>query len=115
MRNVLTAVANKAKTFNANKLNNFIDVLLPRVYTNISESDILALIPTAINFEISKSIGWPYETKGITKDRWYGVPITLESNVTELHQEIFKEAEYIPSETVKSISNNIIKNTGYSK
>ena len=87
MRDVLTAVANKVKTFNAVQLNSFVDELLSKVYTNISESEILNLIPNAMNFKIIKSIGWPYETKGMTRDRWYGVPITLESNVIKLHHE----------------------------
>ena len=48
-------------------------------------------------------------------DRWYGVPITLEKNVTKLHHEMFDENDYQPSETVKTISNKIIEKTGYSK
>ena len=113
MRDVLTAVANKVKTFNAVQLNSFVDELLSKVYTNISESEILNLIPNAMNFKIIKSIGWPYETKGMTRDRWYGVPITLESNVIKLHHELFDETDYVPSETVKSISDSIVANTGY--
>ena len=115
MRDVLTAVANKVKTFNISQLNTFIDKVLPRVYTNISASEIFSLIPNVPSFKITESIGWPYETKGITMDRWYGVPITLENNVTRLHQEIFSESDYIPSETVKKISEDIIEKTGYGK
>ena len=115
MRNVLAAVANKAKTFNATQLNKFADKVLPEIYTNIKQTEILSLIPEAASYKITKSIGWPYETQGITLDRWYGVPITLESNATKLHQEIFEENDYIPSDTVKEINNSIIKKTGYGK
>ena len=65
--------------------------------------------------KITDSIGWPYETKGITLDRWYGIPVTLENNVKRLHQEAFNETDYTPSDTVKDISNQIIEKTGYSK
>ena len=41
--------------------------------------------------------------------------ITLESNVTRLHQEVFEQKDYSPSDTVKNISNQIIEKTGYSK
>ena len=58
-------------------------------------------------------MGWPYETKGITLDRWYGVPVTLESNVEKLHQEAFDQPDYVASETVKNISDQIVKKTGY--
>ena len=66
-----------------------------------------------MSYKITDSIGWPYKTKGITLDRWYGVPLTLEKNVTELHQEAFGEPNYTPSETVKNISQQIVKKTGY--
>ena len=48
-------------------------------------------------------------------DRWYGIPVTLESNVIQLHKEAFGESEYTPSEDVKSISESIVKKTGYTK
>ena len=48
-------------------------------------------------------------------DRWYGIPITLESNVKQLHQEAFDEEDYEPSDTVKNISQSIINKTGYTK
>ena len=76
---------------------------------------VVSMIPSATSIKITDSIGWPYETKGITLDRWYGVPITLESNVTRLHKEVFGETDYVPSETVKQISNDIIEKTGYSE
>ena len=114
MRDVLTAVANKVKTMNVSQLNNLVDEILPRVYTNITAGDIFSLFPSVASFNIIESKGWPYETKGITLDRWYGVPVTLESNVKQLHQELFGEADYEPSETVKTISNSIVQKTGYS-
>lgn len=114
MRDVLTAVVNKVKTFNISQLNTLVDQVLPRVYTNITASDIFALLPSATSFKITESIGWPYETKGKTMDRWYGIPITLESNVTKLQQEVFENKNYTPSETVKQISDDIVAKTGYS-
>ena len=113
MRNVLEAVANKVKTMNISQLNNLVDELLPKVYTNITASDIFSLFPSIASFNITDSIGWPYDVKGITLDRWYGVPTTLESNVKQLHQEIFEDTNYEPSDRVKEISNSIIEKTGY--
>ena len=113
MRDVLTAVANKVKTMNVSQLNNLVDELLPKVYTNITAGDIFSLFPSIASFNITESKGWPYETKGITLDRWYGVPVTLESNVKQLHQELFGETDYEPSDTVKTISNSIVQKTGY--
>lgn len=115
MRDVLTAVLNKVKTFNISQLNQFVDEVLPKVYTNITAADVFSMLPSATSVKITDSIGWPYETKGITLDRWYGVPVTLESNVKRLHQEVFEETDYVPSDTVKEISKEIVSKTGYSE
>ena len=115
MRDVIAAIVEKVKTFNISQINKFIDNILPKVYTNITAADIFTLIPSITSMKITDSIGWPYETKGITLDRWYGVPITLESNVEMLHKEVFGESNYIPSDTVKQISQEIISKTGYSE
>ena len=73
------------------------------------------MVPSMSKYKVTESIGWPYDTKGKTMDRWYGIPITLESNVTQLHKEAFGEENYTASDTVKSISESIIKKTGYTK
>lgn len=115
MRTVIQAMAESLKTKNISEINSFIDFILPKVYTNITATDIFSLLPSVTRIEITDSIGWPYDTKGITMDRWYGVPITLESNVTELHRQVFQKTDYQVSSTVKSISEDIIQKTGYNQ
>lgn len=113
MRNVIEAMANKLKSKNIMEINNFMDEILPKVYTNISQKTIMSMIPDMMNYKVSTSIGWPYEVKGITLDRWYGVPVTLESNVVKLHQDLFDDPDYTLPESIKTTSNSIIKKTGY--
>ena len=115
MRTVVEAMVEKFKTKNISEMNQIIDQILPEVYTNITSSDIFSLLPSIASFKVTDSIGWPYETRGITLDRWYGVPVTLESNVQRLHQEAFGETDYTPSDRVKEISNQIIEKTGYTQ
>ena len=115
MRTVIEAMAESLKTKNISEINSFIDFILPKVYTNITAADVFSLLPSVTSFKITDSIGWPYETKGITMDRWYGVPITLESNVVELHRQVFQKTDYQVSSNVKSISEAIIQKTGYNK
>ena len=103
----------KAKTLSIGKLNNLVDTILPRVSTNITATEILGLAPSIASFNITDSVGWPYETRGTSTGTYYGVPITLESNVEKLHTEVFEQPDYVVSETVKDISNQIIKKTGY--
>ena len=115
MRTVIEAMFTKLKTKSVGQINTFADKILPCVYTNLSTGDLLSLVPNMAKYKVSESIGWPYETKGKTMDRWYGIPVTLESNVIQLHKEAFGESDYTPSEDVKSISDSIIKKTGYKK
>lgn len=115
MRTVIEAMFSKLKTKNLNEINSFADKILPHVYTNISATDIISMVPSMSKYKVTESIGWPYDTKGKTMDRWYGIPITLESNVIQLHKEAFGEENYTASDTVKSISESIIKKTGYTK
>ena len=113
MRTVIEAMFDKIKTKSLSEINNLLDQLLPEIYTNLEPSEIISLAPTILQYDISESIGWPYNVKGITTDRWYGVPVTLEENVKQLHEEAFGEENYTPSETVQEISDRIIERTGY--
>ena len=112
MRTVVEAMLSKAKTLNVGQLNSFADTILPKIRTNISTSEIWGLIPKLASFKVTESIGWPYETQGITLDRWYGVPV--QSNVEKLHKEAFGQDDYEASEAVKEMNSAIIKKTGYS-
>lgn len=113
MRTVIEAMLSKAKTLSISKLNKLIDTILPRVSTNITATEILALVPSLASFNITESMGWPYKTEGTRTGIYYGVPVTLESNVEKLHKEVFEQSDYTVSNTVKEISNQIIKKTGY--
>lgn len=113
MRNVIAAALEKVKTKNIVELNNLTDKLLPEIYTNIESSKILSLLPTVASYNIVESTGWPPKVEGKTiNEVWYGVPVTLESSVRELHKELFDDDEYEPSDRVKEISNKIISKTG---
>lgn len=113
MRDVIEAMLRKLKTKSIGEINNLMDRILPKVYTNISASSIIAMIPNLLSYNITESIGWPYKTQGITLDRWYGVPVTLESNVKQLHKELFDEPDYEVPSDIKGISNKIVNKTGY--
>ncbi len=116
MRDVMMAVVNKAKKMSIGRLNSLADTLLPKVYTNINSGEIISLIPQLASYKIVDSTGWPYDTKGATINGvWYGPPITLESNVKELHEKVYGQTNYQVSDKVKEISKKIVNKTGYSK
>ncbi len=114
MRTVIEKMLEKAKTLNITELNKVTDIILPKIYTNIDAKEIVSILPNIATYQIKQNIGWPYKTRGATIEGvWYGPPITLESNTIQLHKEIYGQADYVPSSTVKNISNEIIQKTGY--
>lgn len=113
MREVLEAMVNKAKTLSMSQLLNVVNIMLPKISTNMSSNDIIGLAPTLLSMKIEESDGWPKENKGsMIGGVYYGVPINLEANVKSLHEELFGQTDYTPSETVQEISDEIINKTG---
>ena len=115
MRTVIMATFKKAKTMNLAELNEIIDTAVPQIQTNITATEIIGLATKIGSYEIVDNIGWPYDKKGITLNAWYGVPVTLKTNVEKLHRECFDDPEYTASDTVRTISNKIINKTGYTE
>lgn len=113
IRTVLDAVFEKVKDMEVSEILDFVDVVLPLISTNISSNKIISMLPSAPFYSISDSIGWPYDVEGYSSDAWYAAPVTLEDNVTQLHEELFGEEDYTPSETVQEISSDIAYETGY--
>ena len=113
MRDVIEAMLKKLQTKSIGEINSMLYSVLPKIYTNIDTGSIISEIPSVAKYKITDSIGWPYKTRGKTMTLWYGIPITLESNVVQLHQELFGEENYEASDKVKSISTQIVNKTGY--
>ena len=57
MRTVLTAVFSKVKSMDIGQLNNLLNTVLPHIRTNISQNEIISLIPQALSFNINNSEG----------------------------------------------------------
>lgn len=67
----------------------------------------------ASSYEIEDAIGWPYEVADYQPANvWYGVPRNLENQVVRLHQYLFDDEDYVVSDSVKAISDKMIKQTG---
>lgn len=111
MRIVLSKVFEKLKTMNISKLDNLLDMMLPQVQTNLSNNDMLGLTMRLASFNIKSGAGWPYQvTGGYINGISYVFPENLAENTTKLHQEMFGQQDYTPSQTVQSISSTIMSN-----
>ena len=114
MKIVVSATVEKALK-NPWKIPKAANVALPQVRTNMSSSDIMGVALSFVTNKMTDSVGWPFDTSGWTayNGAWCGVPVTLNSNVSELHEKYFGQAGYTPTERVQEISAEISARTGY--
>lgn len=113
MKIVVKATFEKAMQMDVDALKTISSDILPQIKTNMSSRDMLGLVMNITSYEMTDSVGWPYTTRGWTGAAWYGPPVTLNSNVTQLHEEFFAQPDYVPTDDVQSISGNISATTGY--
>lgn len=112
-REVIGLIAEKAKKTDLLTLNKMIDQVLPLVSTSFTGTQVISMASSMITYDMGETEGFPQENtpKNINKQDCI-IPNTLESNVTQLHEFLFKDDAYVPSEKVKSISEEIIQKTG---
>ena len=96
------------------KLKELSENVFPNIRTNMTQGDILTLLPLAARMDMQPSIAWPKEYyAGLLSDGIsYVVPITLESEVKRLHKKAFKQEDYQLSDEAASMNEDIIWSTG---
>jgi len=96
------------------KLQELSENVFPNIRTNMTQGDILTLLPLAVRMDMQPSISWPKEYyAGLLSDGIsYVVPITLESEVKRLHKKAFDQETYQLSEEAASMNDDIIWSTG---
>ena len=83
------------------------------IRTSLSYDSIMDLVPYLIDYRMEGSTGFPYTLLGKDVEGDDAVvPCGLAYNVTELHRFLFDDESYAPSETVQTISEQIIARTG---
>ena len=116
-RTVLLACLDKAKSASFSQLESALDSVLPHVATNLDTAEILSVLQEVSNYSVTATDGFPFEdsrTTGTLGSKGSCViPVDLESNVIKLHNFLFEQEEYTPSEQVKSYSAKISSDTGY--
>lgn len=114
-RAVLSAMIAKAQKSDLKTLNALINTLFSDIQTSFSNADLLALATNIFNYKLSETNGFPYEKTAHRYDKVGDVviPCDLSSNVTALHQFLYTDMAYTPSDTVKNNSEMITSKTGY--
>ena len=112
-RTVLSKILEKAKGADLLTLNNLIDQIASNMMTSLSNTELLALAKDVASYNLVDQTGFPFNltTANLSAGDCV-VPINLEDNVRQLHQWMFGEDSYQPSDTVQEISWQIINDTG---
>ena len=115
-RLLIEKVVEKAKDAGIVKINEIIDAVLPEVSTSLSASEILQMAVGVFDYTLGDSKGFPFDSATPESVPGYSgsyvVPVGLENNVIQLHEFLFPDEEYTPTEKLTSISDNIVYITG---
>lgn len=114
-RRVLNELIKKAKDASLTELNELVSTIFPEVSTDLTQKDIISMMPVMLKYDMENSGGFPYDKTTDTPSKKIGsivIPCDLESNVIQLHKQLFGTEDYQPSETVQSYNDTIIDLTG---
>lgn len=112
-RKVISLAMEKAKQADFSVLNNILVTVLPQISTSIGVDDLIPIAKNMGKYHIGVTDGFPFsrgETNIGKKD--CVIPLTLESNVIQLHQLLYGIENFQPSSTVKKISAKIASDSG---
>lgn len=114
-RMVITQIVEKAKTLPITDLNKILDSILPKVSTSLDINEMLEILPQLAQYKIVDSEGFPFESNRsvgtIGKKGSCVIPDCLDENVALLHELLFDEKEYVPTDSVKKYSDVIKEDT----
>lgn len=121
-RLVIMKLVERAKKASITELQGMVEAVLKDnsdknriISTSFSFDEIINLIPVIFDFKLSGSEGFPSElTTGTFNGASYVIAKGLDANVTALHEYLYGEKDYNPTENVLSVNNYIVGYTGIS-
>ena len=121
-REVLLAIFEKAKSASPTTLKEAVDAIFENdeIYTSLDVADILDILGDITKYEVVAQGGFPEESRRTTgtigSKGSCVVPVSLADNVQWLHEFLFEDEEYSPSDAVIEYSNKVEADTsGYVK
>lgn len=112
-REVMGKIFKKAQEQGVLVLANMVSEMMPYISTSLNVGELVSLATGISKFNIADSTGFPFEKEAtLVNGSDVVVPVNLAANVTQLHEYLFGDTGYTPSETVNAISNEIINASG---
>ena len=113
-RIVLQAMLEKAKKANPATLVKICNSVVDHISTTLSLSQMVDLAKDVTKYSVSSTTGFPFDltTKNMPRCGDTVIPADLVTNVKQLHEYMFDDTTYTPSQTVQAISDTIVNTTG---
>lgn len=97
-------------------INNIISEVFPQISTSFTLQEILYYAQAYSQYKLLENTGFPFDQ---TTDTISGlgsivIPQNLTDNVSQLHEFLFGDTDYTPSDTVSTISSTILATVDYS-
>ena len=110
-RIVITKLMERAQSSSLTRLTKAAYAIMPNVETSLGVDEIISLLATIGDYSVTASDGIPFEKNRypatLGKDGSCIVPTTLVYNAKALHEILYPQEEYSPSDTVIQISDYI--------
>ena len=116
-RKVLEQILQKAQKMDPLTITKIVDDVLDNIDTSLSTTEILNLAKDVASYKLPSdgTTGFPFNKQTADVDAGDCViPVNLAENVKQLHEFLFDNEDYEPSDTVQNISNEIAYRTGIS-
>ena len=111
-RRVIQMIVDKAKKAGLSTIFDIMDQVFPMVKTSVSKTEILKMIPAMIGYSIDETTGFPNDYKFAQVKGSVIVPTPLESNVLKMHQFLYGDTSYTPTQDVLNRSAQITNIAG---
>ena len=114
-REVIGEIVSTAKKADITEINEIINAVFSKIATNYTNEEIIQMAPEMISYNIVDTQGFPFDRvpASVKGKGSCVVPVNLAENVKQLHEYLFGNYSYTPSEEVQAISDQITSDTGY--
>lgn len=110
-RKVITQVLEQSKNLNTSELKNICDNNYSYILTTFTDKNIKNILGDIEKYDIVDSKAFPFSDNmmrlNLNSNGDYIIPLDLETNVTMLHEFLFNDSEYSPSDEVLGYSEEI--------
>ena len=108
-RLVIEKILEKAKKSDLATINKMVNEFFPRVATNFTLTEIMSYAKDFTKYKISETAGFPFDRgSGTIPGKGDSVyPITLKSNVSQLHEFLYGDSSYTPSNHVQGLDTKL--------